>query len=90
MNVNIKVLNLYKSFSLRTLTDFSIKSYSQLLHKFVNLGEYNDSLHVAPEFYNSETKLASPTTTEQIYVYCLGMTLYSAAEFNCEEVTVQL
>ncbi|KAL5261930.1 hypothetical protein ACHWQZ_G007590 [Mnemiopsis leidyi] len=50
-----------------------------------SIGEYSDNLHVAPEFYSSETKLASPTTTEQIYVYCLGMTLYSAAEFNCEE-----
>lgn len=52
------------------------------------LGEYDDSLYVAPEFYSTENKLASPTATEQIYVYCLGMTIYSAAEFNCDEVCV--
>ena len=45
-------------------------------------------MYVAPEFYSTDTKLASPTATEQIYVYCLGMTLYSAAEFNCDEVRV--
>eukprot|EP00116_Pleurobrachia_bachei_P015322 sb/3475584/ len=49
-------------------------------------GQYDASLHVAPELYSSTNhKLTSPVASEQIYVYCLGMTIYSASDYNNED-----
>ena len=62
-------------------------SPGSLLELILPLGELDDCLFIAPELYTSDTLLNNSSATERVFVYCLGMTVYSAAEFGCEQVS---